>query len=35
MSWIGWVVIGIMGANALLIGALALWYWIDRRRWMR
>ena len=33
MSWTGWVVIGIIGANVVGFGLLAVWFYaVERRR---
>lgn len=32
MSITGWIVIGILGADVLFFGTLALWFWFERRR---
>lgn len=35
MSWIGWAVICVLGANVLFFGALWVAYMIDKRRDVR
>lgn len=32
MSWLGWVVIGILGFNAVLMLLMGLWLYRERRR---